>query len=165
MDLAPADPEIEVVLTMDPAASAIGRVREVAPRADAVTGTFEVKVRLADPPAAMPLGSTVTGRMQLGGAGGIEVPASALTQADGQAAVWVVDAASETVALRNIEVLRHDPARVPVALGLETVPGRSPGRARNVLTPQHRRPWPYPPDIDVTPACRPLSRRPPCSGP
>jgi RND family efflux transporter MFP subunit len=120
MDLAPADPEIEVALTMDAAVSAIGRVREVAPRADAVTGTFEVKVGLADPPAAMRLGSTVTGRMQVGGAGGIEVPASALTQADGQAAVWIVDPASETVAMRNIEVLRHDPARVLVAQGLET---------------------------------------------
>jgi RND family efflux transporter MFP subunit len=120
MDLAPADPEIEVALTMDAAVSAIGSVREVAPRADAVTGTFEVKVGLADPPAAMRLGSTVTGRMQVGGAGGIEVPASALTQADGQAAVWIVDPASETVAMRNIEVLRHDPARVLVAQGLET---------------------------------------------
>jgi RND family efflux transporter MFP subunit len=119
-DLAPADPEIEVVLTMDPAVSAVGRVREVAPRADPVTGTFEVKVGLADPPAAMRLGSTVTGRMQVGGAGGTEVPASALTQADGQAAVWVVDPASETVAMRNIEVLRHDPARVLVAQGLQT---------------------------------------------
>jgi membrane fusion protein, multidrug efflux system len=118
-DLAPADPVIEVALTMDRAVSAIGRVREVAPRADAVTGTFEVKVGLADPPAAMRLGSTVTGRMQIGGAGGIEVPASALTQADGQAAVWLVDPANETVSLRNIEVLRHDPARVQVAQGLE----------------------------------------------
>ena len=118
-DLVPADPEIEVVLTMDPAVRAIGRVREVAPRADPVTGTFEVKVGLADPPAAMRLGSTVTGRVQIGGAGGIEVPASALTMADGQAAVWLVDPASETVALRTIEVLRHDPARVLVAQGLE----------------------------------------------
>lgn len=118
--LAPADPEIEVALTIDPAVTAIGRVREVAPRADPVTGTFEVKVGLTDPPAAMRLGSTVTGRMEVGGAGGIEVPASALTQADRQAAVWVVDPASETVSLRNIEVLRHDPARVLVAQGLET---------------------------------------------
>jgi RND family efflux transporter MFP subunit len=117
-DLAPSDPEIEVALTMDPSVSAIGRVREVAPRADPVTGTFEVKVGLADPPAAMRLGSTVTGRMQVGGAGGIEVPASALTQANGQAAVWVVDSGSETVSMRNIEVLRHDPSRVLVGQGL-----------------------------------------------
>jgi RND family efflux transporter MFP subunit len=118
-DQAPPDPEIEVALTTDPSVSAIGRVREVAPRADAVTGTFEVKVGLADPPPAMRLGSTVTGRMQVGGAGGIEVPASALTRADGQPAVWVVDPAAETVSLRNIEVLRHDPARVLVAHGLD----------------------------------------------
>jgi RND family efflux transporter MFP subunit len=118
MDSGPADPEIEVVLTMNPAVSAAGRVREVAPRADAATGTFEVRVGLADPPAAMRLGSTVTGRMQVGGAAGIEIPASALTRADGQPAVWVVDSATATVALRNIEVARHHPASVMVARGL-----------------------------------------------
>jgi membrane fusion protein, multidrug efflux system len=117
-DAAPADPEIEVVLTMNPAVTAIGRVREVAPRADPVTGTFEVKVGLADPPAAMRLGSTVTGRMQVGVGPGIEVPASALTRADRQPAVWVVDPATMTVALRNIEVARHDPVSVVVAQGL-----------------------------------------------
>jgi RND family efflux transporter MFP subunit len=118
MDTGPADPEIEVALTMNPAASAIGRVREVAPRADAATGTFAVRVGLADPPAAMRLGSTVTGRMQVGARAGIEIPASALTRADGQPAVWVVDPATETVALRNIEVARHDPASVVVTGGL-----------------------------------------------
>lgn len=117
-DMAPADPQIEVALTMNPAVTASGRVREVAPRADPATGTFEVRVGLADPPAAMRLGSTVTGRMQVGGGAGIEIPASALTRADGQPAVWVVDPASATVALRNIEVARHDPASVVVARGL-----------------------------------------------
>jgi membrane fusion protein, multidrug efflux system len=120
-DIAPAEPEIEVVLTLNPRVTAIGRVREVAPRADPVTGTFQVKVGLVDPPTAMRLGSTVTGRMQVGAGPGIEVPASALTRAEGQPAVWVVDSATETVALRNIEVLRHDPMSVVVAQGL--VPG------------------------------------------
>lgn len=117
-DLAPADPEIEVVLTMNPAVSAIGRVREVAPRADPATGTFAIRVGLIDPPANMRLGSTVTGRMQVGAAAGIDLPASALTRADGQPAVWVVDPATATVALRNIEVARHDPASVIVTQGL-----------------------------------------------
>ena len=121
MDIAPAEPEIEVALTLNPEVTAIGRVREVAPRADPVTGTFQVKVGLVDPPAAMRLGSTVTGRMQVGVGPGVEVPASALTRAEGQPAVWVVDPATETVTLRNIEVLRHDPVSVVVAQGL--VPG------------------------------------------
>jgi RND family efflux transporter MFP subunit len=117
-DIAPAEPEIEVALASDPSVTAIGRVREVAPRADPTTGTFEVRVGLADPPAAMRLGSSVTGRMQIHGPQGIEIPASALTRNDRQPAVWVVDPATSTVALRNIEVTSYDPARVIVAQGL-----------------------------------------------
>jgi RND family efflux transporter MFP subunit len=118
--LAPSDPTITVSLTDDPKVTAIGRVREVAPQADPVTRTFEVKVGLTDPPAAMRLGSTVTGRMQLEAVPTIEVPASALTELDRRPAVWIVDPKSLTVSLRNIDVLRHDPATVAVAAGLDT---------------------------------------------
>jgi RND family efflux transporter MFP subunit len=118
MDAAPADPQIEVMLSLNPAVQAHGRVREVAPRADPVTGTFEVKVGLIDPRAEMRLGSTVIGRMELGAAPGIGIPASALTRADGQPAVWVVDPATEKVGLRNVTVLRHDPGEVIVGQGL-----------------------------------------------
>jgi membrane fusion protein, multidrug efflux system len=114
-----ADPEIEVFLTLNRNVQAVGRVREVAPQADPVTGTFEVKVGLVRPPAEMRLGSTVTGRMELDAEPGIEIPASALTRADGQPAVWVVDRTTETVDLRNVELVRHDAARVIVAQGLE----------------------------------------------
>jgi multidrug efflux pump subunit AcrA (membrane-fusion protein) len=67
----------------------------------------------------MRLGSTVTGQIALGAEPGIEIPASALTLAEGQPAVWVVDEASARVSLRHIELVRHDPARVIVANGLE----------------------------------------------
>ncbi|WP_431282298.1 efflux RND transporter periplasmic adaptor subunit [Humitalea sp. 24SJ18S-53] len=120
-DMADADPRIEVSLTMDPRVVAVGRVREVAPRADAATGTFQVRVGLTDPPAVMRLGSTVTGRMLVNSGPSIEIPATALTRADREPAVWVVDAATETVSLRRIEVVRFDPARVLVGQGL--VPG------------------------------------------
>ena len=49
----------------------------------------------------------------------ISVPATALTKADDQAAVWVVDPADNTVSLRNVEVLRHSPDSVVIAKGLE----------------------------------------------
>ncbi|MGH7786103.1 MAG: efflux RND transporter periplasmic adaptor subunit [Candidatus Binatia bacterium] len=120
MERAPANPQITVALTMDPAVTAIGRVREVAPRADATTGTFRVRVGLSDPPAAMRLGSTVTGRMQVDGMAGIEIPASALTRAERQPAVWVVDAATGLVSARPVEVLRYDPAGVVIGSGLDT---------------------------------------------
>ena len=74
-DNAPRNADITVALSSDPeGARPAGRVREVSPRADPVTGTFAVRVRLIDPPPAMRLGSTVTGRMQLDAAAGITIP-------------------------------------------------------------------------------------------
>jgi RND family efflux transporter MFP subunit len=91
----------------------------VAPRADAVTGTFQVRVGLSNPPPAMRLGSTVTGRMTLGASAGFAIPASALVRTDRQPAVWVVDPRAETVALRTVELVRHDAGHVVVGQGLE----------------------------------------------
>jgi len=116
----PRDPLVEIALTDDPQVRATGRVREVAPQADPATKTFQVKVGLINPPEAMRLGSTVTGSIRLAPPAGVEVPASVLTEANGRPAVWVVDPQSQTVSLRNVEVLRYDPATVIIAQGLET---------------------------------------------
>jgi RND family efflux transporter MFP subunit len=70
----PPDPEVTVTLSLTPAVTAMGRVREIAPRADPVTGTFRVRVGLIDPPEEMRLGSTVNGQVHFGGTGGIELP-------------------------------------------------------------------------------------------
>ena len=118
-DQAPANPVIDVTLAGDPATRAQGRVREVSPQADPVTGTFRVRVGLDNPPPGFRLGSAVTGRMEIGAAGGVEVPASALTRAEARPAVWVVDPASGAVALRPVEVIRFDAARIVVGHGLE----------------------------------------------
>lgn len=117
---APSDPLISVSLSDDPAVTAIGRVREVSPQADPVTRTFEVKVGLTDPPAAMRLGATVVGRMKLDTAPVIEIPATALTEFDRRPAVWVVDPSSLTVSLRNVEVARNDPATIAISQGLDS---------------------------------------------
>jgi len=111
-------PDIAVSLGTNPAVTAKGRVREVSPRADPVTGTFAVRVRLIDPPPAMRLGSTVTGRIKLDAVNGITVPASALVRTEGKTAVWVFDAKTGTVALRNVTLANSDAAMVQVASGL-----------------------------------------------
>jgi len=115
----PRDPLVEIVLTNDPGVKALGRVREVAPQADSSTRTFQVKVGIINPPAAMRLGATVTGSIKLAAPPGVQVPASALTEANGRPAVWVVDPRSETVALRGIGVLRYDAADAVVSKGLD----------------------------------------------
>jgi len=117
---APSDPQITVNLTDDPSVTASGRVREIAQQADPVTRTFAVKVGLTDPPPAMRLGATVTGRMEIESVPVMEIPATALTEFNRQPAVWIVDPSSRTVSIRNVDVLRYDPTRVAVSGGLDT---------------------------------------------
>lgn len=117
---APGDVPVKVILTDDPSVTAAGRVREVAPQADPATRLFKVKVGLIEPPAAMRLGSTVTGSVQLESAPAMVIPASALTEFNGKPAVWLVDPSSLTVSLRNIEVSHFEPGTVVVSHGLDT---------------------------------------------
>jgi RND family efflux transporter MFP subunit len=113
-------PDVAVSMSNNPQVTAMGRVREVSPRADAVTGTFAVRVRLLDPPAAMRLGSTVTGRIKLAAVEGITIPAAALVRSEGKTAVWVVDtkAKANTVSLRNITLHSSEANSVLVSSGL-----------------------------------------------
>jgi membrane fusion protein, multidrug efflux system len=114
-----AAPQITVTLADDPTVTAEGRVREVAPQADPVTRTFEVKVGLTDPPEAMRLGATVVGRAQTVSTPIIEIPATALTQSKGQPAVWIVEPSSLTVSMRGIELVNKDPMIAAVSKGLD----------------------------------------------
>ncbi len=117
-DRAPPDPVIEVALTMDAAVTARGRVREISPRADPVTGTFQVRVGLSDPPPQMRLGAAVTGRMHIGRDGELEIPATALLAEGEHPAVWIVDPATMAVGLRAVELVRFDQSRALIAGGL-----------------------------------------------
>ena len=76
-----ASSEIRVSLSADAVIAAVGRIREISPQADPVTRTFRVRVGLDNPPAAMRLGSTVNGAVDLSSSVVVAVPASALTSA------------------------------------------------------------------------------------
>lgn len=116
---APGDVDVAIALTDDPGVTAKGRVRQVDPQADPVTRTFKVRVAVNNPPPAMRLGATVSGRVEVDRGRGISVPASALTSKDKSPAVWVVDPEKLTVALRSVEVLRFDPGTVVLSGGLD----------------------------------------------
>jgi len=117
-DRAPPNVLVTVALTLDPSVRATGRVREVSPSADPVTGTFRVRIGLENPPPGLRLGSTVTGSMEVESGAGYAVPASALTRQGSAPAVWIVDPQARTVALRPVEVLRHDPAHAIIGSGI-----------------------------------------------
>src|SRR6267142_7008445 len=114
----PKDPEVTVSLSDDPTIVATGHVREVAPQADAATGTYVVKVALDHPPNAMRLGATIIGRVKVQSEPVIQLPGTALTQSEGKPAVWVVDPTTKTVSLRPVIVGHYDTSSVVVSDGL-----------------------------------------------
>lgn len=113
-----ADARVYVALASDPAVTASGRVREVAPQADPVTRTFRVRVGLIDPPGSFRLGTTVSGRIRGSEASAITIPATALTRRGQDTGVWLVDPQKLTVSLRKLDVLGTDPATALIGKGL-----------------------------------------------
>jgi RND family efflux transporter MFP subunit len=111
-------PEIIVALLSNPAIEAEGTVREVSPVADPATRTYQVKVTLRDPPGLMRFGASVVGRLKMTTAPVVVLPGAALFDKDGKPAVWIVDPAAGTVALRPVVVARYEADRVVVAEGL-----------------------------------------------
>jgi RND family efflux transporter MFP subunit len=110
---------VRVTLNGEAGAEVAGRVREIAPQADPVTRTFRIRVGLADPAPVFRLGATVSGAVRAEGAGGIAIPATALTRRDQKVGAWVVDPKTSTVALRRLEVANADPATASISKGLD----------------------------------------------
>jgi len=102
----------------DQSRSFAGTVREVAPAADAATRTYAVRVVIDAPENALPLGATALVGFAGKVGGAVLVPLSAVSRDARVPVVWVLDAATNTVSPREIEVVsfREDGALVKGAL-------------------------------------------------
>ena len=109
---------VEVTLQSDPSVKLTGAVREIAPNADPVTGTYDVKVGLTNPPPAMRLGALVRGKASVPGDTVIRIPPTALLQTGAEPAVWVVGA-DGIVHKKTVTVGRYDSNAVIITGGLE----------------------------------------------
>jgi RND family efflux transporter MFP subunit len=101
---APKEPVIEVALAGAPDITAVGRVREVSPQADPITRTHTVRISLENPPDALRLGATVTGRLKYPPAPVVELPGTAIAREAEQTFVWVADPKDQTVKRRAISI-------------------------------------------------------------
>jgi multidrug efflux system membrane fusion protein len=82
-----------------------GVVREISPEADPRTRTYDVRVALDDAEAPVKLGMTARVYLDAGDAPrALMLPLSALHEKDGAPAVWVLDPATRTVALRAVDL-------------------------------------------------------------
>lgn len=108
---------VRVWLQSKPEATVAGLIREIAPNADPVTGTYTVKVALPDPPDEMRLGSIVVGRAERIGEVLTRIPAGALLQTGSAPQVWVAEGGK--VQRRAVTVARYDADSVLLKDGLK----------------------------------------------
>ncbi|NTV09644.1 MAG: efflux RND transporter periplasmic adaptor subunit [Zoogloea sp.] len=111
--------EVSIRLWSQPDRRLRGAIREIAPVADAATRTYAVKVRLLDDDPAVQLGMTASVILSDGGAdaGSVLVPATAVFQQEGGAAVWVIKGARPV--LRRVQVKQFREDGVLLSAGLK----------------------------------------------
>ncbi len=108
----------EVAAELDLTVRTKGRVREVAPQADAATRTRRVKIALDHPPAVFRLGSTIVAWPVDEARKAVRLPASAILMKDGKPFVWIVDPATSTVSTRPVTLAAGAADPVEVTSGL-----------------------------------------------
>lgn len=103
--------QVLVRLWARPDASFKGRVREIAPAADAATRTYAVRISILEPTSEIQLGMTANVILpsDSGRDGALLVPASAVFESQGRSAVWVMQAEGELVkpVLRSVSVAQY----------------------------------------------------------
>jgi RND family efflux transporter MFP subunit len=109
----------ETTLEIDPTITVQGRVREIAPAADATTRLYRVRIALDGPSPAFRFGTTVLVRPVAPHAAALlSVPATAVVEDEDGAFVWVVEPQGHTVSRRKIAIAQRDGDRVTVRQGL-----------------------------------------------
>ncbi len=109
----------KVGLQLDPAISATGKVREIAPQADPVTRTRRVRITLDNPPDTFRLGTTVITALAGDHLAALRLPPTAVLDKDGKTFVWLVDSTTHAVALREVQGSRDDGGALRVTAGLD----------------------------------------------
>jgi len=112
------DTPVVVSLSSSTETTVHGRVREIAPKVDRITRTFRVRIGLTNPPESFRLGAAVTARVSSGSGKVLSVPSSAVTRIGQDSIVWVVDAKTQKVSPRRLEVTSATPATTHVTSGL-----------------------------------------------
>ncbi|RZN23416.1 efflux RND transporter periplasmic adaptor subunit [Bradyrhizobium sp. Leo121] len=110
---------VMLALISDPGVTATGEVREISPAIDAKSSTIRVKVSIENPPAAMTLGSAVSGTVVAKAERQITLPWSALMAAGRRPAVWTVDPKTQTASLKPVTVGAYEAGQVLIKGGLE----------------------------------------------
>jgi RND family efflux transporter MFP subunit len=114
-----SDAQLSVELWALPGVTIGGRLRELSPSADPTTRTYQARISLDDPPAAVQLGMTATLIATKPHDGQLaRLPLSSLTQRGTEPAMWVIGPSGDRLELRPVTVAKYAGDQVIVASGL-----------------------------------------------
>lgn len=119
VDQLPTDVAFKVAAQLDPSISTTATVREIEPQAQSATRTRRARLTLNDTPEAFRLGTAISVTLSTAITPRIELPLSALQEAQGQTRVWVIDPQSQTVAPREVKVLSRDSDSALISHGVK----------------------------------------------
>jgi len=112
--------DVLVELWAAPGQRVPGRIREIAPAADVQARTYATRVALALPEGVrVELGQSARVYAANAAAPALSIPLSALVEADGAAAVWVLDGDGKRVKRVPVQAGAYTETDVPVSGGLD----------------------------------------------
>lgn len=110
----------EIRLQADPSVTSAGKVREIAPQADAATRTRKVNVTLERNDDGFRLGAVISAAPRgATGSSELEIPETALLEKDGAVLVWTVDPQSKSIRSIPVQIASRDNGIARVASGLK----------------------------------------------
>ena len=120
VDEIPSDVVFLVAGQLDPSINTTATIREIEPQAQSATRTRRARLTLANTPDGFRLGTAISVTLSSAIKPRIELPATALQEADGKTRIWVIDTQSKTVAPRDVSVISRTDGTVVLAGGVKS---------------------------------------------
>jgi len=120
VDQLPADVVFQVASQLDPSITSTATIREIEPQAQSATRTRRARLTLADTPPGFRLGTAISVTLSSAIKPRIELPVSALQEADGKTRIWIIDPQSQTVSPRDVSLISRTDATVVLADGVKS---------------------------------------------
>jgi len=116
----PEDAVFEVAAQLDPSIRSTAIIREIEPQAQSATRTRRARLTLADAPPGFRLGTAIAVTVSSAIKPRIELPLTALQEADGKTRIWVIDTQNQTVSPRDVSLVSRTDSTVILATGVKS---------------------------------------------
>ncbi|MGY3640672.1 MULTISPECIES: efflux RND transporter periplasmic adaptor subunit [Pseudomonas] len=119
VDQLPSDVVFSVAAQLDPSINTTAIIREIEPQAQSATRTRRARLTLSDTPDGFRLGTAISVTLSSAIKPRIELPVTALQEADGKIRIWVIDTQNKTVNPRDVSVVSRGDNSVVLAGGVQ----------------------------------------------